>query len=335
MSDGVVLRRVVANVAAAYFRSRRVAPADIATVIAEISNSFSGVSRGAADLDRQDATQAPAEAAWPRKLSARQIRSSITPDGLISFEDGKPYRSLGRHLAARGMSLADYRSKWGLPADYPSIAPSLRALRSRPAAAGHSEVLDAPQSAQKDVVIEGGEALQQLTTEPVGSPADAPSSAPASLIPPPAALPLEPELTVPDRAAPPPPKLRLALTQPASALARLTAGFKLNPRPQAADQSTAIPKSFRPLTPAGDQATAERCQRLLSMLSERDWARIKAVARQVNPAHTPPVLTDFSAPLRVRVCMVGQETKFSGERVGTLRGGQVALLIAEADGIMA
>jgi predicted transcriptional regulator len=53
------------------------------------------------------------------------IEGSITPDFLISFEDGKPYRSLRRHLMARyGMTPDDYRQKWGLPADYPMVAPN-------------------------------------------------------------------------------------------------------------------------------------------------------------------------------------------------------------------
>jgi hypothetical protein len=67
------------------------------------------------------------------------------------------------------------------------------------------------------------------------------------------------------------------------------------------------------------------------MLSETDWARIRVIARQVNHAHVPAALTDLSAPLRVRACLVGHEARFPGEHVGTLRGGQVAVLISERD----
>ena len=45
------------------------------------------------------------------------IKSSITPDFLISLEDGKRYKSLERHLAGRGLTPEQYREKWGLPRD--------------------------------------------------------------------------------------------------------------------------------------------------------------------------------------------------------------------------
>ncbi len=59
-----------------------------------------------------------------------QIRKSITPDFLISFEDGKQYKSMKRSLAIKGLTPAEYREKWGLPADYPMVAPAYAAARS-------------------------------------------------------------------------------------------------------------------------------------------------------------------------------------------------------------
>src|SRR3954449_9272424 len=58
------------------------------------------------------------------------IRKSITPDYLISLEDGKPYRSLTRHLAKRGLTPEAYRAKWGLPPSYPTVAPNYSQRRS-------------------------------------------------------------------------------------------------------------------------------------------------------------------------------------------------------------
>jgi predicted transcriptional regulator len=58
------------------------------------------------------------------------VRRSITPEFLISLEDGKPYRTLKRHLTRLGLSPAEYRDKWGLPADYPMVAPNFSARRS-------------------------------------------------------------------------------------------------------------------------------------------------------------------------------------------------------------
>ena len=58
------------------------------------------------------------------------VRKSITPDYLICLEDGKKYKSLKRHLAGLGLTPAQYREKWKLPADYPMVAPSYAAQRS-------------------------------------------------------------------------------------------------------------------------------------------------------------------------------------------------------------
>ena len=72
----------------------------------------------------------PVEAV-PAPLTAVSIKKSITPDYLISLEDGKAYKSLKRHLAGKGLTPADYRAKWGLPRDYPMVAPSYSEQRSQ------------------------------------------------------------------------------------------------------------------------------------------------------------------------------------------------------------
>ena len=58
------------------------------------------------------------------------IRKTVTPDHIISLEDGRPYKSLKRHLSGRGLTPAEYRQKWGLPFDYPMVAPNYAAQRS-------------------------------------------------------------------------------------------------------------------------------------------------------------------------------------------------------------
>ena len=71
------------------------------------------------------------QASEPEKPTPRvPIRKSITPDHLISLEDGKPYRTLKRHLVRRGLTPDQYRAKWGLPADYPMTAPDYGKKRS-------------------------------------------------------------------------------------------------------------------------------------------------------------------------------------------------------------
>jgi predicted transcriptional regulator len=72
----------------------------------------------------------PQEAAAPL-TPAVPIKKSVTPDYIISLEDGHKYKSLKRHLSTRGMTPDDYRAKWGLPRDYPMVAASYSAQRSQ------------------------------------------------------------------------------------------------------------------------------------------------------------------------------------------------------------
>jgi predicted transcriptional regulator len=73
-----------------------------------------------------------AEAPKPEALKpAVSIRKSITPDYLVCLEDGRKLKMLKRHLRTTyDMSPQDYREKWGLPADYPMMAPNYAARRS-------------------------------------------------------------------------------------------------------------------------------------------------------------------------------------------------------------
>ena len=73
----------------------------------------------------------PAEADAPKAEPAVSIRSSIKPDYIVCLEDGKKLKMLKRHLqTSYGMTPDDYRTKWGLPRDYPMVAPSYAATRS-------------------------------------------------------------------------------------------------------------------------------------------------------------------------------------------------------------
>nr|WP_166144426.1 MucR family transcriptional regulator [Methylosinus sp. RM1] len=76
--------------------------------------------------------KAPIDTTTPvaKREPAVSIRKSVTPDFIICLEDGKSFRSLRRHLRALGMSPEEYRAKWGLPTDYPMVAPNYAAQRS-------------------------------------------------------------------------------------------------------------------------------------------------------------------------------------------------------------
>ncbi len=60
------------------------------------------------------------------------VRKSVTPDFIVCLEDGQKFKSLRRHLRSKyNMSPEEYRAKWGLPDDYPMVAPNYAAERSR------------------------------------------------------------------------------------------------------------------------------------------------------------------------------------------------------------
>jgi predicted transcriptional regulator len=66
-----------------------------------------------------------------RSKSAIAVRKSITPDFIVCLEDGKKLKMLKRHLrTVYGLTPAEYRAKWGLPADYPMVAPNYSRQRS-------------------------------------------------------------------------------------------------------------------------------------------------------------------------------------------------------------
>lgn len=79
-------------------------------------------------LETLDQTALPS----PAKLPAVPIPESIQDEYLVCLEDGKRFKSLKRHIRARyNLSPEQYRKKWGLPDDYPMVAPSYARKRSR------------------------------------------------------------------------------------------------------------------------------------------------------------------------------------------------------------
>jgi predicted transcriptional regulator len=64
-------------------------------------------------------------------VPAVPVKKSVTPDYIISLEDGRKFKSLKRHLSSQyGMTPDQYRTKWNLPSDYPMVAPNYAATRS-------------------------------------------------------------------------------------------------------------------------------------------------------------------------------------------------------------
>jgi predicted transcriptional regulator len=110
---------LTADVVAAFVGNNPVAVADLPGLIKIVHAALSGA-------------EAPALVATEEvvKPTTAQIRKSITSDALISFIDGKPYKTLKRHLTTHGMTVVEYKAKFGLPNDYPTTAPAYSEARS-------------------------------------------------------------------------------------------------------------------------------------------------------------------------------------------------------------
>jgi predicted transcriptional regulator len=94
---------------------------DLAGLLTSVHAALSSIATGGSSAPSKEAIEKPTSA---------QIKKSITPDALISFEDGKPYKTLRRHLTIRGLTPEAYRTKYGLSPDYPMTCASYSAQRS-------------------------------------------------------------------------------------------------------------------------------------------------------------------------------------------------------------
>ncbi|GLR45672.1 MucR family transcriptional regulator [Mesorhizobium amorphae] len=111
---------LTAEIVSAYVSNNPVPLGELPSVISRIHQSLSSLQSGA----QAEPESEPLRPAVP-------IKKSVTPDFIISLEDGKKFRSLKRHLATSyGMTPAEYRAKWGLPSNYPMVAPNYAATRS-------------------------------------------------------------------------------------------------------------------------------------------------------------------------------------------------------------
>ncbi|MGE8131775.1 MucR family transcriptional regulator [Methylobacterium sp. NPDC080182] len=110
---------LAADLVAAYVSNNPVPTSELAALIASVHAAVTG-------LGNTGVSATPR----PERPTAAQIRKSIRPEALISFEDGKPYKTLRRHLTGLGLDPEAYREKWGLPRDYPMVAASYSEARS-------------------------------------------------------------------------------------------------------------------------------------------------------------------------------------------------------------
>ena len=118
-SNAKDLLALTTEIVAAHVSNNTVAVADLPALINQVYQSLSNIGQGAV---------APAERPQP----AVSIKRSIHPDHIVCLEDGKKLKMLKRHLkTAYNMTPEEYRERWGLPADYPMVAPNYARQRSR------------------------------------------------------------------------------------------------------------------------------------------------------------------------------------------------------------
>lgn len=96
--------------------------------VSELPGLITSVHAALVKISGSPAVSASAE---PEVLTpAVPVRKSVTPDYIVCLDDGRKFKSLKRHLASLGMTPDQYRSKWGLAAEYPMVASNYAATRS-------------------------------------------------------------------------------------------------------------------------------------------------------------------------------------------------------------
>ena len=113
------LLEMTTEIVSAYVGNNTIAAGELNELIVSIHDSLHNLTTGDVEVEPE-----PIKPAVP-------VRRSVTPDYLICLEDGKRLKMLKRHLRTTyGLSPDDYRAKWGLPADYPMVAPNYAQQRS-------------------------------------------------------------------------------------------------------------------------------------------------------------------------------------------------------------
>ena len=123
MSESGTLSSIIeltAEIVSAYVSNNPVPASDIPGLINQVHTALTQVSGGRGEIIAE-----PLRPAIP-------VMRSVSADYIVCLEDGKKFKSLKRHLRTQyGFTPEQYREKWGLPADYPMVAPNYAAARSQ------------------------------------------------------------------------------------------------------------------------------------------------------------------------------------------------------------
>ena len=119
MDNKNALIDMTAEIVSAYVGNNAITAAELPSLIQQVYVSLADVSQGIMVSDNEPLKPAIA------------VKRSVSSDFIVCLEDGKKFKSLKRHLRAHyDMSPDEYRTKWGLPKDYPMVAPNYAKARS-------------------------------------------------------------------------------------------------------------------------------------------------------------------------------------------------------------
>lgn len=114
------LLALTTEIVASHVSNNTVAQNDITSLIEQVFRTLSNLGGGGTQLSGD------------RPQPVVPIKKSVTPEYIVCLEDGKKLKMLKRHLkTAYDMTPEEYRERWGLPADYPMVAPNYAKQRSR------------------------------------------------------------------------------------------------------------------------------------------------------------------------------------------------------------
>ena len=112
---------MTSQIVAAYVRQNNIPTADLPALISSIFQSLANLGQPVNQTEPS-----------PELIPAVPVKKSVTPDYIVCLEDGKKLKMLKRHLNnAYSLTPSKYRTKWGLPVDYPMVAPNYAKTRSK------------------------------------------------------------------------------------------------------------------------------------------------------------------------------------------------------------
>ena len=110
---------LAADIVSTYISKNSVATGDLAGLIRDVHMALQQTANGGPEPEPEPI------------IPAVSVKKSVQPDHIVCLEDGKRFKSLKRHLRTdHNLSPEEYRARWGLPRDYPMVAPSYAASRS-------------------------------------------------------------------------------------------------------------------------------------------------------------------------------------------------------------